>query len=96
MTASTVMHNGREWVLLAPEDYATLIPASEAALAIAQRLLVAKRIETPHGDLMLAPSKRCRRCNGDKPSRRGQRYCEPCSRISRIESVKAYWQRRSK
>jgi hypothetical protein len=96
MSTQTIIHEGREWCLVSPEDHATLISAKDAALSIAQRLLVAKRIETPHGDLMLAPSKRCRRCNGDKPSKRGQRYCAACSKISRIESVKAYWQRRAK
>lgn len=96
MSLQTIQHEGREWYLVSPEDHATMISAKDAALSIAQRLLVTKRIETPHGDLMLAPSKRCRRCKGAKPSKRGQRYCSACSRISRVESMRAYWQRRGK
>lgn len=96
MSLQTIQHEGREWYLVSPEDHATMISAKDAALSIAQRLLVTRRIETPHGDLMLAPSKQCRRCNGDKPSKRGQRYCSACSKISRVECMRAYWQRRGK
>lgn len=96
MSTQTILHDGREWLLIAPEDWASMISPKDAALCIAQRLLVTKRLTTPHGDLILAPSKRCRRCNGDKPSKRGQRYCAACSKISRIECVTAYWQRRGK
>ena len=96
MSQQTILHDGQQWHLVSPEDYANLITAKEAALCIAQRLLVTKRIETPHGDLMLAPSGRCRRCNGEKPAKRGQRYCSSCAQISRVECMRAYWQRRAK
>jgi PHP family Zn ribbon phosphoesterase len=94
MTTSIVQHNGREFVMVELEDFERLIEARDAGEHVAQRILAGATFQTKFGDLALVPSKNCRRCHGEKPKKRGQRYCAACAKISRIESVAKFWTRR--
>lgn len=48
-----------------------------------------KRVETPHGIMTFVKSSGCNICGDEKPVKRGQRFCLPCSARQKAVNAKA-------